>query len=116
MGMNIENKIREMNREILRLKTSHPIKSNMKTFYGKYNLAKDLDYKTHKYEITYVEGEQPILTTIVGVDMTGSSRLNVLMVPNNNKQIMLDMNAHHSGSTAIILLSTRQILGFRKIS
>lgn len=116
MSTNIEEKIRDMNREILKLKTAHSLKSNMKTFYGNYTLPNDDDGKTHRYEITYVEGEQPILSSIIGVEYSGSFKPVTMMEPTGNKQILLDMNAHHSNSTKIVILSTRQIVGFRRIS
>lgn len=113
---NIESKIKEFNREILRLKTQHPVKSNMKTFYGKYQFYPDTDNKTHEYEITYVEGSQPILTTLIGVEFTGATRTIIFTEPVGNKQIMLDMVAHHDQDLNFYLLSTRQILGVRRIS
>lgn len=111
--INLENKIRELNREILRLKTAHPVASSMITFYGVYNYANDDDGKTHIYEITYVEGEQPILTTQAFGDRVYS---NLFGEPVGNKQLMYDMDAHHWGNDQFALFSTRQILGVRKIS
>lgn len=110
---NLEGKIRELNREILRLKTAHPVASSMITFHGVYDYAPDDDGKTHIYEITYVEGEQPILTTQAFNDRTWD---NLFGEPNGNKQLMYDMDAHHWNDDQFALFSTRQILSVRKLS
>lgn len=112
--ISLESKIREFNREILRLKTAHPVASSMITFYGVYDYAGDDDGKTHVYEITYVDGEQPILTT-----EAFSDRIYEILFgePVGNKQLMYDMDAHHTvGFDKFALFSTRQILSVRKIS
>lgn len=112
----LEKKIRSMNREILNLKTSHPVASNMITFYGSFNWSPDQTqgYSNHIYEITYVAGNQPIMTWIAYSDS------NIGWVkfgePNGNKQYMYDTGSWHEEGEKFGLLSTRQILGIRKIS
>ena len=113
--MSIESKIRDMNREILCLKTAHQLKSNMITYYGKFEYAPDDDNKTHQYEITYVAGEQPIMTMCID---SPSSYAVILGIPNGNTQIMYDMFAEHTlvPYTYFSLLSTRQIVSVRRLS
>lgn len=112
--MNIESKIREMNREILNLKTAHNVKSNMITYYGKFTYDMDTDDKTHTYEITYVDGEQPIMTMLIDAP---SAYATIFSIPEGNKQIMYDMKADHlSDYTYFSLLSTRRIVSVRKLS
>lgn len=112
---NIEQKIREMNREILRIKTSHPVKSNMKTFWGNYNFLQSSTLSTHTYEITYADGTQPILTIIANA-LNGNEFEVIFREPSGNKQIMIDTGGHHESDTRYTLLSTRQILGVRRLS
>lgn len=107
---NLESKIRELNREILRLKTSHPIASNMITFYGIYAWAGG----ERTYEITYVEGNQPIMTWVLFSKLSSTGYI-LLREPVGNKQIMIDELGNGQGET-YALLSTRQILGVRLIS
>lgn len=112
-GSSIEQKIRQMNREILQLKTAHPVASNMITFYQEFTFDNDLDNKTHRYEITYVDGTQPILT----VEAYSNNAWDLLFSDVvNNKQIMYDMNASHSGGEKFGIISTRQIYSIRKLS
>lgn len=109
MADNLESKIRELNREILRLKTSHPIASNMITFYGVYSWAGG----ERTYEITYVEGDQPIMTWALFSKM-GNTGYVLFREPVGNKQIMVDELGNEQGET-FVLLSTRKILGVRVI-
>lgn len=115
MAENLDKKIRDLNREILRLKTAHPVASNMLTFYSVFNWDADQDFKNHSYEITYVQGEQPILT-IVGFSYAANTGAILFGEPEGNKQMMYDTNGYHEEGDTFGLLSTRQILGIRKIS
>lgn len=111
---NLESKIRGLNREILNLKTAHPLKANMITFYGEYHYKHEWDNRNHKYEITYVEGDQPIITFQL---YNGSFFDSIFGEPVGNKQIMYDINAAHAeGKDLFVLASTRQILSVRYIS
>lgn len=112
MATNLDKKIREMNQEILRLKTAHPIVSNMITFYGEYIWDGDWDNKTHIYEITYTIGDQPIMTW-EAYPSRGWSLL--FGEPSGNKQLMYDMDAAHTQGDTYALFSTRQIVSVRKI-
>lgn len=110
---NLDKKIRDMNREILALKTAHPVASNMITFYGSFEFSPDYDFKTHKYEITYVDGSQPIMT----FQAYGSRVYELLFaVPEGNKQVMYDMDASHEEGDTFTLFSTRRIVSVRKLS
>lgn len=110
---NLESEIREMNREILNLKTAHQMVSNMITFFGQYTWDGDWDNKNHTYEITYVDGTQPIMT----FDAEPHRVYDLLFgEPSGNKQIMYDMDAAHRAGDTYALFSTRQILSIRKIS
>jgi hypothetical protein len=110
----LEKKVRDLNREILNLKSSHLLKSNMITFIGKFNYHPDWDNQNHYYEITYVEGNQPIITCPVFKDRFFESLL--FLEPQGNKQIMIDIDATHYEGRSFILESTRQILSVRYIS
>lgn len=117
----LENKIRELNREILRLKTSHPMSSGMKTFWGEYTLELEQTQNrshTFYFEITYVEGAQPILTNIMtNYNSTTWIGMMVLESPSNNKQILAIWSAGwQEYILEIIISSSRQILGVRRIN
>lgn len=109
----LESKIRMMNREVLALKTSQPLGSSMKTYYGRYQLPLVGDDKRHYYEITYVPSSQPIMTEVYS-DTTASL---VLFTPNGNKQRMCDLRPDTlEMEREVLIMSSRQILGIRKIS
>ena len=110
---NLEKKIRSMNREILAIKTAQPVVANMITYYGEFEWIGDSDLKTHKYEITYVDGTQPIMTFQAFSDRDWDL---LFGVPNGNKQIMYDMQAAHSFGSTFALFSTRKIVSVRKLS
>lgn len=109
----LEKKIRELNREVLRLKTSQPLGSSMKSFYSTLTITYPGDGKNHEYEITYADGEQPILTNIY----SSTTNMFVLLKPNGNVQRLIDSRTYAIEVTSsITILSSRQILGVRKIS
>lgn len=110
---NLDKKIRELNREILALKTAHPVASNMITFYGSFEFDADYDFKTHIYEITYVDGAQPIMTFSAFHNRTWDI---LFGVPSGNKQIMYDMDASHEEGDIFTLFSTRKIVSVRKLN
>lgn len=110
MADNLESKIRELNREVLNIKTSHPIASNMITFYGTFTWAGG----EKSYEITYVEGSQPIMTWILYSKLSNTGYV-IFKEPIGNKQIMIDELGNGQGET-FALLSTRQILSVRVVS
>lgn len=109
----LESKIREMNREILRIKTAQPLGSSMKTFYASYRLDYDGDEQLHTYEITYRPSSQPIMTQIYCDTSDGL----VLFEPVGDKQIMSDLKtAQIEIERTVMLCSSRQIMGVRKLS
>lgn len=117
----IEKKIREMNREVLRLKTSHPMSSGMKTFWGEYTLELEQTQNrsnTFYFEITYVDGSQPILTNLMAnYNSTTWLGMMVLESPSNNKQILAIWSAGWlEYIVEVVISSTRQILGVRRVS
>lgn len=114
---NLEQKIRELNKEILMLKTAHPFVSSMITFYGNYTWDGDKTqgYSNHIYEITYVDGTQPIMTWLAYSEQSNNGWV-MFGEPNGNKQLMYDTGSWHEVGEKYALLSTRQIIGVRKIS
>lgn len=110
---NLEQKIKELNKEVLRLKTAHPVAATMITFYGEYPCA-FLDDRNHVYEITYVGGTQPIMT----FDAHSLNFLGELLFgePVGNKQYIYAIGEYLAEETTFALFSTRQILSVRPIS
>lgn len=109
----LESKIKMMNREILSLKTSCPLSSSMRTYYGKYSLPVLGDNKIHTYEITYTPSTQPIMTQIY----CNSNFSFVLLSPVGDKQKICDIRLNsYEGDREVLVMSSRQILGVRKIS
>lgn len=115
MADNLESKIKELNREILRLKTAHPVASNMITFYGVFKMPDPGSAKIMKLEITYVEGNQPIMTWI-GYSFNSNSGYINFGEPVGNKQIMYAASPSIETGENYSLFSTRQILGIRRVS
>ena len=111
--MSIESKIRDMNREILALKTEHPFVSDMITYYGTFTFA-FMDEGNHVYEITYVQGEQPILT--FDVTSFGSTGELLFGEPVGNVQLMYSFEEYETFEPLIALCSTRQIISVRPIA
>jgi hypothetical protein len=122
----LEKKIKEMNREILRLKTSHPMASGMKTFWAEHTFELEAYvsdpyapavYHSYYFEITYIDGAQPILT-----DWTPLYNSNVwlgmavLEAPSNNKQILVIWDTGYGNIVELAFNSSRQILGIRRIN
>lgn len=121
----IESKIKTMNREILALKTSHPLSSSMKTFWGEYTfelsqLAPDEYshvYHTDYFEITYMDGNQPILSSVIAnYNSDVYIGMFVLESPVNNKQVLAIWGTGHGVIVEAIISSSRQILGVKKIN
>jgi hypothetical protein len=109
----LEKKIREFSKEILGLKTSQPLGSNMKSFYSTLTINYPGDGKNHEYEITYADGGQPILTSIY----SSTTNMFVLLRPNGNTQRLIDSRTYAiEVNSSVTILSSRQILGVRKIS
>lgn len=105
----IESKIRELNREILRLKTAHPVASSLRTFYGIYTFVEGARTGTDVYEITFVDGANTIMTWngwTWGVDQGGLTFGEVM----NNKQRFYDIEPFHGSDDEYTIFSTRQIL------
>lgn len=111
-GSNIEQKIRQMNREILRLKTAHPVAANMITYYYEFTFDNDSDNQNHQYEISYASGTQPILTVEAYSNRSWELLFGEVA---NDKQIMFDMDASHSNDEKFGIISTRQIIAIRKL-
>lgn len=121
----LENKIRAMNREVLALKTSHPLKSFFKTFWAEFTITIPVsDHNiTQYYEITYVDGSQPILADVgasIGKDELGQSWAGMynLESPVGNTQILEVWSYWQSEETTIYatIQSTRQIVSIRRLS
>ncbi len=115
MADNLESKIRELNREILRLKTAHPVVSNMITFYGIFTWPNPGGAKLLSFEITYVDGTQPIMTWIGYAYNTNPGYVN-FGEPSGNKQIMYACAPSVEEGHNYSLFSTRKILGVRRLS
>lgn len=121
----LENKIRAMNREVLALKTFHPLKSYFRTFWSEYDIEIQASehYQTIYYEITYIDGGQPILTDIgATIDESGIGEawpgMFNLESPNNNKQIVVIWSYAQSEDLTLHMTvqSTRQIMSIRRIA
>lgn len=121
----LESKIRAMNREVLALKTSHPLKSFFKTFWSELEIEipADENVQTIYYEITYVDGSQPILTDVaasVDEEFIGNSWSGMfnLQSPVGNKQIFVvwDFTEPDGLTIYATFQSTRQIMAIRKIA
>lgn len=121
----LEKKIRSLNREVLALKTSHPLKSWFKTFWHEFTIDIPIDdhQMTLYYEVTYVEGDQPILTDVaasVDEDMIGFAWPGIFKLesPVGNKQIFVVFSYSTQDGYRIYATfqSTRQIMGIRKIN
>lgn len=122
----LDKKIRELNREILALKTSHPMASGMKTFWGEFTLELEAyvhdeydpaQFHTYYFEIEFVEGQQPILTNVfANYNTTTWIGMMVLESPYNNKQILAVWDTGYGNIIEIALSSSRQILGLRRVS
>lgn len=110
----LESKIRMMNREVLALKTSQPLGSSMKTYYGRYKLPSVGDDKRHYFEITYVPSSQPIMTEVY----CNATLSVILFTPNGDTQRMCDLRPDpiEDEEREVLIMSSRQILGIRKIS
>ena len=116
----LEKKIREMNREILRLKTSQPLVAGFKTWWAAYELELEPvdpeETTTYYYEITYADGEQPILTEWgVVSESTVWVGMAVLESPVGNKQVIAFWDTGSGIDIHLWFSSTRQILSIRKI-
>lgn len=108
----LESNIRMMNREVLALKTAQPIGSSMKTYYGQYQLPTVGDDKRHYFEITYAPSSQPIMTEVY----CNSGDSLVLFSPVGNTQKMGDLRPDTLAyDREVLIMSSRQILGVRKI-
>lgn len=117
----LEKKIRELNREILRLKTSHPMASGMKTFWAEHTFELEEitphAYKSYYYEITYVDGYQPILTDWMPLANSNTwVGMAVLEAPVNNKQLFVVWDTGYGQIIEIAFNSSRQILGIRRVN
>lgn len=112
---NLESKIREFNRAILQIKTSHPVVSNMIAYWGKYTWPDPGSSKLLKFEITYVDGGQPIITWI-GETFSGTVGYILFGEPSGNKQIMWAGSSSVVAGENYTLYSTRKIIGIRRIS
>ena len=110
----IEETIREYNREILALKTSHNVASTLKTYLGIFSYVAGTDENIHLYEITYEDGTNPIMTWTAWADNSRTGDL-VLTVPQNNKQILYDIRPTHDEDDEFALFSTRTISSVRRI-
>lgn len=120
----LEKRIRELNREILRLKTSQPLVAGMRTFWAEHTFeleAKVTDqdssaiYTSYYFEITYTEGEQPILTDVGASPDTGTwLGMAILEEPSNNKQSLVIWDTGYGNTVDLWFSSTRQILGIRR--
>lgn len=117
----LEKKIRELNREILRLKTSHPMASGMKTFWAEhtFELEEVTPHATTSYyfEITYVDGYQPILTDWMPLENSATwIGMAVLEAPANNKQLFVICDTGYGEILELAFNSSRQILGIRRVN
>ena len=125
MSDSIEKKVREYNREILQIKTSHPLSSGMKTFWAQHTfeleqlVPSEYDpaiYHTYYFEITYMDGNQPILAAIAtnynSYTMPG---MFILESPIGNKQVLAIWDTGYGSIVEAIINSSRQILGIRKL-
>lgn len=106
----LDNTIKKMNREILALKTSQPLSSSMRTFYHLMTVTLT-DEELQYFEITYVPGTQPIMTRAY----CDSSANIVLFSVDGDKQRFCNSRTYN-GETDILLLTTRQILGVRRVA
>lgn len=52
--------------EILDLKTGHDMKSTMRVFRTQWTSATTSDYQPTTIRVTFEQGDQPILTTVIG--------------------------------------------------
>jgi hypothetical protein len=117
----LEKKIRELNREILRLKTSHPMASGMKTFWAEHTFELEEvsphAYTSYYFEITYVDGNQPILTDWMPLENSWTwVGMAILEAPMNNKQLFVVWDSGYGGIIEVAFNSSRQILGIRKVA
>lgn len=121
----LEKKIRSLNREVLALKTSHPLKSWFKTFW--HELTIEIPANEHQqtlyYEITYIDGDQPILTDVaasIDENMIGFAWPGIfnLESPVGNKQIFVVFSYAESDGLNVYATfqSTRQIMSIRRIN
>lgn len=122
---NLEKKIRTLNREILALKTAHPLKSFFKTFWAEFEIEIPVSdhYVSQYYEITYVDGSQPILADIgastdenfIGQSWPGMFNLES---PSGNKQILVIWSYDQPDGLTLYatIQSTRQIMSIRRIA
>lgn len=128
MSETLESRVRALNKEILALKTFQPVFSGIKTFWTRQ--AFELEAKvqdpyspaiktSYYYEITYVEGNQPILTQI-GTYLSeeeGTSSwegMAVLGSPVGNKQKLIFFDWGYGSKIELWFNSSRQILSIRR--
>lgn len=117
----LEKKIREINREVLRLKTSQPMVAGFKTWWASYEFTLEAiepaQSTTYYYEITYVDGEQPILAEW-GVNQNSAvwTGMAVLESPVGNKQIIAFWDTGYGETIDIWFSTTRQIMSIRKVA
>lgn len=121
----LEKRIRELNREILRLKTSQPLISGMKTWWAQHTFELEAivpdPYSpqvntSYYFEITYADGTQPILTDVgVVADTNVWLAMAVLEEPVGNKQVFVIWDTGYGSTVDLWFSSTRQIMGIRRI-
>lgn len=111
---NIESKIRAMNREILDLKTAHPVVSSLRTFYGVFTFREGSRTGTDIYEITYASGTNTIMTWSGWAWNVSQGGL-LLGAPLDDKQRFYDIDPYHFENDTFSIFSTRPILSVQYI-
>ena len=99
-------------REVRDLKTSHEMKSTMRTWAISWHGGESSNYIPIHLRLTFVEGTQPILTTIIGVPEM------ILLAPTDTTQDCwwLEKTGTSQVDTTFIFISTRKILSIEEIS
>ena len=104
--MEFQNRYNNFQRELLELKTGHDARSNMRTFYEEITVQESPNYSPTTIRVTYADGDQPIMTTIVSVPEI------IPLAPSGNVQdfyIAYGDNNYYLDKTIVSILSTRKI-------
>lgn len=103
--MDFQERYNNFQQELRDLKTGHNARSNMRTFFASITVPDMATYTTTYIRITYADGDQPIMTTHVGLP-------NVIpLKPSGNTQdyLIADLGITTFYRETISFLSTRKI-------
>lgn len=77
----LDELVKSTEREILDLKTSHGVKSDIITFQAQYTISGAILYSPHIFRVTYEDGNQPILSFVSNVPaIMGSDGQNTQLI------------------------------------